>query len=149
MSCGPRLAQQLRNAGFRLTPQRNVILETVAHMGDHLPVQQVFEVARQRLPGLNLATVYRTLDTLCKAGLVDLLSSEQGLLRYSLRDPSSPHAHLVCSQCGDILDIDLGTFDRLTRELKQQHGFAADISHLALIGMCQRCQGKDKQQPLS
>jgi len=145
MTCGPRLAQQLRNSGFRLTAQRNVILETVAHMGSHIPVQEVFEVARERLPGLNIATVYRTLDTLCEAGLVDLLSSEHGLLRYSLRDPASPHAHLVCRQCGETLDIDPGVFKHLKRKLEQEHGFFMDTSHLALTGICRRCRDKNQE----
>ncbi|MCJ7568855.1 MAG: transcriptional repressor, partial [Anaerolineales bacterium] len=73
MSCGKRLAEQLRERGYRVTAQRTIILETIAHMKAHNSAQQVYEGARQRLPGLNLATVYRTVESLHEAGLINML----------------------------------------------------------------------------
>jgi Fe2+ or Zn2+ uptake regulation protein len=63
MSCGQRLTHELRAAGYRVTPQRLVILESVAHARVNTSAQQVFAEARRRLPGLDPATVYRTLQT--------------------------------------------------------------------------------------
>jgi Fe2+ or Zn2+ uptake regulation protein len=140
MSCGQALAERMRRAGFRVTPQRNVILETIAHMGGHLPAQEVYEVARQRLPGLNLATVYRTLDSLHQAGLVDQLATADEPVRYALHDVTDPHGHLVCRGCGQILDLDSAAIQRLTRSLERKHGFRIDSDHLTLSGLCRQCQ---------
>jgi Fe2+ or Zn2+ uptake regulation protein len=140
MSCGERLARELRAEGYRVTPQRAVILETVAHASGHRSAQEVFERARQRLPGLNLATVYRTLETLDRAGLVDLLSTGSQPMRFSLHDPSRPHAHLVCRSCGGVCDIDLDLFTALTHTVASRHGFTLDRDHIVLTGLCEACR---------
>ncbi len=142
MSCGRRLAESLRQSGFRVTPQRNVILETIAHMDGHLAAQEVFERARRRLPGLNLATVYRTLDSLHHAGLLDLLSTAGHPERYSLHDASAAHCHLVCHNCGRVLEVEPSAFERLARSLEREHGFASDTSHLSLPGFCRDCRAQ-------
>ncbi len=142
MSCGPRLVQELRQAGFRVTPQRGVILEAVSHNGGHQTAQQVFDQARRRLPGLNLATVYRALDTLHRAGLIDLLPNGSDLVRYGLHDPSHPHGHLICRSCDDIQEIGSDSVQRLAAALKRTSGFSLDVGHLTLVGLCDRCAAK-------
>jgi Fe2+ or Zn2+ uptake regulation protein len=139
VSCADRLTRDLRAAGYRVTPQRLIILESVAHAHNHTSAQQVFRQARRRLPGLNPATVYRTLQTLHTAGIVDLYANGGEALRFSLRDPEHPHAHMVCRSCGRQLELDpdlLGTF---ARGVKRQTGFEIDTHHLTLGGACPRC----------
>ncbi|MEW6568385.1 MAG: Fur family transcriptional regulator [Chloroflexota bacterium] len=140
MTCGPRLSNDLRTSGFRVTPQRGVILETIAHLEGHPSAQEVFEAARRRLPGLNIATVYRTLDTLREAGLVDLLVASDELVRCSIHDPRSLHGHLICRNCHAVLEIGTPTLRSLADEVARREGFAIDISHLALTGLCETCQ---------
>jgi Fe2+ or Zn2+ uptake regulation protein len=90
-----------------VTAQRSVILETVAHLGRHASALEVFGRAMGRLPGLNQATVYRTLDSLHRVGMIDFLDREGEPLRYSLRDRSSPHCHLVCRRCGEVMEVEV------------------------------------------
>jgi Fe2+ or Zn2+ uptake regulation protein len=139
MACGVQMTGALRQAGFRITPQRQVILEVVAHGSDHQSAQQVFEAARRRLPGLNLATVYRTLDSLNRAGLVDLMDDSRGSLRFSLRDPEHPHAHLVCRRCGATEELPVTWLQRTAQDIRRRTGFAADLSHQTISGLCARC----------
>ena len=139
MSCGDRLMRELRAAGYRATPQRLVILESVAHARDHTSAQQVFTQARRRLPGLNPATVYRTLETLSRAGLLDLHASGGESLRFSMRDPDHPHAHLVCRACGRKVEVDPGLLGSLSRAVKRRSGFVVDTHHLTLSGLCASC----------
>jgi Fur family transcriptional regulator, ferric uptake regulator len=141
MSCGQRLTQELRAAGHRVTPQRLVILESVAHARDHTSAQQVYEQAHRRLPGLNPATVYRTLQTLHNAGLVDLYRDGGDALRFSLRDPRHPHVHLVCRGCGRELELDPELLAPLVKSVRRQNGFRLDTAHLTLAGQCSRCAG--------
>ncbi|NIS81151.1 MAG: hypothetical protein GTO14_13315 [Anaerolineales bacterium] len=143
MSCGDRLAKELRRKGFRVTPQRTVILETVAHKGGHLSVQEVYAQSQQRLPGLNIATVYRTLDSLHRAGMVNLFNSGSSPSRFSLRDPLHPHGHLVCEKCEDIIDIDPDLIDHLVQAVEVKTGFAIDSHHLTLVGLCEECKSTE------
>jgi Fur family ferric uptake transcriptional regulator len=140
MACGAHLEQELRRSGVRVTAQRSVILETVAHLGRHASALEVFKKARRRLPGLNQATVYRTLDNLHRVGIIDFLDREGEPLRYSLRDRSSPHCHLVCRRCGTVMEIEPAEFRRLAQSLDRLHGFAAEVDHLSLTGLCRACR---------
>jgi len=139
MSCGERLTSELRQAGYRVTAQRAVILESIAHAGDHRSAQQVYDDARRRLPGLNPATVYRTLETLHSAGLVDLYANGGQALRFSLRDAEHPHAHLVCRSCGRELELDPSLVKSFSWTVERRTGFQIDAHHLTLGGVCNRC----------
>lgn len=142
MSCGPRLAQQLRTAGHRVTPQRLIILESVAHAHSHASAQEVFQQAGRRLPGLNPATVYRTLQTLHDIGLVDLYRDTSQTLRFSLRDPGHPHAHLLCRACGSELELNAELLTPLVKSIRRQTGFCIDTAHLTFSGLCRRCASR-------
>ena len=141
MSCGEKLAHELRRKGFRVTPQRSVILETIAHNQGHQSVQEVFAQAGKSLPGLNIATVYRTLEMLHRAGMVELLSTRADIVRFSLRDPQHPHYHLICRNCDAVLELAPTLIEELAQALRRDHGFGLDSSHLTLTGICQACEG--------
>jgi Fur family ferric uptake transcriptional regulator len=147
MSCGQRLMQQLRAAGHRVTPQRLVILESVAHAGDHTSAHEVFTESRRRLPGLNQATVYRTLQMLQAAGLVDLHTRRGPTLRFSLRDPQHPHAHLVCRSCGRELELDPELLAPLANSIHRRTGFQLETRHVTLTGLCPRCCHERQRTP--
>jgi Fur family ferric uptake transcriptional regulator len=140
MSCGDQLASDLRRQGYRVTPQRAVILETIAHLEGHSSVNEVFEMAKERLPGLNIATVYRTLEKLHDAGLMDLLSTSGDSMRFSLRDRSNRHGHLHCRICGLEFEIPAQHFRKMFDEIKDQYGFKVDGDHLSLGGICGECR---------
>jgi Fur family ferric uptake transcriptional regulator len=145
MACGERLADGLRQAGFRITPQRMVILEQVAHSRDHQSAQEVFDVARQRLPGLNLATVYRTLDSLHQVGLIDLLDDGTGSMRFSWRDPDHYHAHLVCRACGGTFELPASSLRSVAETIVRKTGFCADLVHQTFSGLCRECADAEAQ----
>ncbi|MEE9513329.1 MAG: Fur family transcriptional regulator [Anaerolineales bacterium] len=143
MSCGKRLAEQLRERGYRVTAQRTIILETIAHMDDHISAQQVHEGASDRLPGLNLATVYRTVESLQGAGILNMLSAGGEPMRFSLCDPEHPHSHLVCRECGSIFEVETEEIEAFARRVEKETSFRIDSEHLTLEGLCQIC----KQNP--
>jgi len=135
----PQIAQSLRARGLRVTAQRALILDTLAGMRGHRSAQEVFDRASPQLPGLNLATVYRTLELLYQVGLVDVLTSGTEVQRYTFRDSHHHHAHLVCRRCGQMLEADLGLIERLRADIEAQSGFVIDDHHLALNGVCSDC----------
>jgi Fur family ferric uptake transcriptional regulator len=144
MTCGKILEAKLRKKGFRVTPQRSVILETIAHKGGHISVHEVYLEARERLPGLNVATIYRTLDTLQQAGMIDMLASDSGVARFSLRDERNPHGHLVCRNCNQILEVSTDLIARSVQNLERDTGFVVDVDHLTLFGLCRSCAAADE-----
>jgi Fur family ferric uptake transcriptional regulator len=143
MSCGERLAQELRRKGYRVTAQRTILLETMAHKGGHLNVQEVFQEARKRLPGLNLATVYRTVESLRDVGLIDWYAPGSEPMQFALRDHENPHGHLVCRQCGVVSDLDLVLVYTFKQSVIDATGFHIDDSHLTLQGLCEACSVSD------
>ena len=138
MSCGEALQEAMRQRGLRITPQRSVILETVSHLGGHPTVIEVYRRAVQRLPGLNAATVYRTLESLSDAGLVDGLD-DGGPARFSLRDLDHPHHHLVCATCGSVVELDPEPLQGLASQIRRRTGFRLQADHLTLPGHCRDC----------
>jgi Fur family ferric uptake transcriptional regulator len=146
MACGVELAGKMRQRGFRVTPQRGVILETIAHNHGHQSVQEVYAEAAKSLPGLNIATVYRTLVMLHRAGLVDLLSTKADIVRFSLHDPENPHSHLICRNCDQVLELAPALIDELAVAMKRDHGFSLDSSHLTLTGICRDCEARGPEK---
>jgi Fur family ferric uptake transcriptional regulator len=141
MSCGERLARELRRKGYRVTAQRTILLETIAHKGGHLNVQEVYQAARQRLPGLNLATVYRTIESLRDADLIDWYAPGSEPVQFALRDSENLHGHLVCRICAAVTELDLSLVTSLVGAVMKESGFHIDGSHLTLQGVCQQCGG--------
>ncbi len=135
----PDVTQALKTRGLRVTAQRAVILETLAAMHGHRTAQQVYDRARPNLPGLNLTTVYRTLDMLHQAGLVGRLDSGAELLLYTYLDRHHRHAHLICRRCGRMLEIDHSLLRPLVTDVEARTGFRVDDHHQALAGLCAAC----------
>ena len=146
MACNDRLARELRSKGFRVTPQRAVILEIVAHRRGHQSAMDVYREARTRLPGLNLVTVYRTLETLQQAGMLDLFAVAGGVDRFALREAANPHGHLVCRGCGEVREFPAEDVARFASRLTRRHGFHVETSHLTLQGLCPECQRRSPKQ---
>jgi Fur family ferric uptake transcriptional regulator len=100
------LALHLHTHGYRLTPQRQVILEVVRQAGKHVTPEQVYETVRSQNPAINRATIYRTLDFLCEQRLI--VAMRWGSQTYYEIARQTPHHHLICRSCGGIEEIDRG-----------------------------------------
>ncbi len=129
----------LRSRGFRITPQREMIIEAIAHQGEHINADEVFTRIQAHTHSLNIATVYRTLELLVEQGLASRIDLGEGRVIYAANQ-HGPHIHLVCRQCGQVLDADPGLLSGLNRRLKTGYKFAADLQHISLPGLCSNCQ---------
>jgi len=134
----------LREKNLRATPQRLVILKAMETLHSkehhrHVTARDVFEEVQETLPGLNVTTVYRTLEGLNQVGIVDLMSGSKDQVRFSLRQEGHRHGHLVCKACGQVETMDLGPVHGLAHTIFEQYGFAIDEEHLTLSGHCKTC----------
>ncbi len=131
----------LRSRGFRITPQREMIIEAIAHAGQHINADEVYGQVKQRTRSMNIATVYRTLDLLVEQGLATRIDLGEGRVIYATYQ-HGPHIHLVCRQCGQVTDANQHLLSSLTQELQAHYRFAADLQHISVLGLCQDCQAK-------
>jgi Fur family ferric uptake transcriptional regulator len=131
----------LRSHGFRITPQREMIIEAIAHQGNHINAEDVFTLVQQRTQSMNIATVYRTLDLLVEQGLVSRIDLGEGRVMYATTQ-HGPHIHLVCRRCGRIIDADQELLSALKDRLETEYQFTADLQHISLLGLCSSCQKK-------
>ncbi len=130
--------QRIRESGFRLTPQRQLILDAICALGDHATVQEIYERVRTVAPAINRATVYRALGFFCDLRL--LVSAEiAGSTVYEIAEPT-PHHHLVCRRCGGTQELADRHFDELAEHLLAEHDFAAEIDHMTIPGICADCR---------
>jgi Fur family ferric uptake transcriptional regulator len=131
------LAEMLRARGLRLTTQRQLVLEAVHTLG-HATPEQVHAAVRAVAAGVNITTVYRTLELLEKLGLVTHTHLSHGSPTYHSVGEEQ-HVHLVCRSCGAVDEIEPGMLTPLARTLEGQRGFLMDIGHVALFGLCRKC----------
>ncbi len=132
------LAEKLRARGLRLTPQRQLILEAVHDLGHSTP-EQLHAAVRERVAGVNITTVYRTLELLEELGLVTHTHLSHGSPTYHAAGEHQ-HVHLVCRSCGEIDEVDPALLGPLAAQLRTERGFRMDIGHVSFFGVCERCQ---------
>jgi Fur family ferric uptake transcriptional regulator len=134
---GPRLADQLRAKGYRLTPQRQLVLEAVGRLGHATPDDIVGEVHRTAA-AVNVSTIYRTLDLLEALGLVTHTHLGHGAPTYHAASDER-HVHLVCQGCGHVTEVDPSSVHDTVARLEREQGFRVDVGHLAVAGWCREC----------
>lgn len=128
----------LRRRGFRLTPQRQVVLSVLEGSEGHLSATEIFERVRAVNTRINISTIYRNLELLKDLGLITVTDLGEGRLHYHYREMGHHH-HLICEKCGRVTELSESLFQPLKRELERRYHFKADLSHLAIFGRCHRC----------
>jgi Fur family ferric uptake transcriptional regulator len=130
--------QQLRAGGYRLTPQRELVLQAVEEL-NHATPEAILERVQRTAQGINISTVYRTLELLSELGLVAHTHLGHGAPVYhSANEPE--HVHLVCRSCGQVTEAPPTIANGFVTEIGDVYGFAADVPHLTVFGMCRECR---------
>ena len=132
------IASVLSNQGYRLTPQRLMILSAVENSDDHISAEEIHAQIVAKYPNVNISTVYRTLELLKRLGLVTETDLGEGRVRYHPAEKGHHH-HLVCRECGAIIDLDESLLAPLKSALLQEYKFIVDLRHLAIFGRCVNC----------
>ena len=132
------LDRKLSNLGYRLTPQRIMILSAIENSDSHISAEEIYAQVRAHYPQVNISTVYRTLELLKELELVTEISLGDGRVRYHCMGKGHHH-HLVCQECGAIIDLDESVLSPLKDTLLREYKFIADLRHLAIFGRCVKC----------
>jgi len=132
--------ERLRELGYRLTPQRQLILSALQGSDDHISAEEIYVQVHAKYPNVNISTVYRNLDLLKSLYLVTETDMGEGRVRYHFGEKGHHH-HLICESCGATTEADESMFLPLKSSLFDAYGFQANISHLAIFGRCTKCRG--------
>jgi len=144
---GPRferrsLLDELTSKGVRLTAQRRALVEIIQDATEHLDAAAILDEAQKREPGIDRATVYRTIDLLKRLRLVDELDLMHlnGEKHYYEVKTRLDHIHLACFQCGRIEEFASPLFEELKAEISRQRGFQIQVVRLEVGGRCSSCR---------
>ncbi len=132
--------EALREQGYRITPQRQLILAALQQSNDHISAEEIHARILDKYPHVNISTVYRTLELLKNLDLVTETDLGSGLFRYHFADKGHHH-HLICEKCGTTTEVDESLLLPIKRTVFNEYGFRANISHLAIFGRCSKCEG--------
>jgi len=131
------LSKACRLNGLPLTPQRRVILETLAERTDHPSADELFDNVKKEFPGISRTTVYRVLETFVKLGLVQKINTHEARARFDA--DTSRHHHLLCVGCGMLSDLGDLHIDEVKVEKLNLNGFQPLDFSIQLTGLCAEC----------
>ncbi len=135
--------EELRARGYRVTPQRQLVLEAVTKL-EHASPEEIWADVQQTARGVNISTIYRTLELLEQLGLVTHTHLGHGAPRYHLA-AEAEHVHLVCSECGKVSQVTPEAVSALVSSLEARYGFETDVGHLTVFGRCGSCRAAARE----
>ncbi len=137
------LVMALQASGYRLTRQRQVVLEILEESQEHLDAEALYARARERFPRISLATVYRTVAVLKRMGLVaeHPLGEEHG---HYEAIPGAPHYHFTCLRCGRVIEFDAPQIPQIAQDLALREGLRIHAVQFFLTGYCAHCQSEEE-----
>ena len=129
-----------------MTPQRMMVLSAIENSTDHVTAEEVYARVLKKYPHMNISTVYRTLDLLGRLGLVTETDLGGGRVSFHPSDKGHHH-HLVCQECGSVIDLDEPVLAPLRETLRREYKFDADLRHLGIFGHCDKCRKSSQSTP--
>ena len=133
--------ERLRAQGGRMTTQRRLLLTILGSLGEHPTAEELFLLARQQDPSLNLSTVYRTLRWLEGENLVStrVFAEERRHERFDAALPSEHH-HFMCTSCKNVIEFDSELFGSIKHQFQEQNGASVATGSIILYGLCSNCR---------
>ncbi|MCG8540377.1 MAG: transcriptional repressor [Clostridia bacterium] len=139
-----KLKDVLKEKGYKLTPQRRGILNTIIkNQGKHLSSEEVYDFVKKDCPEIGLATVYRTLQLLDDLGIITKISFDDGCARYELNthsDDDHQHHHVICTKCGEVLEVEVDLLEHLEEEIEKSYDFQVKDHKVKFFGLCSKCK---------
>ncbi len=129
----------LAKKGFKSTRQREIILDEFLRSPSHLSTEELYLRLRKKHPNIGYATVYRTLKLFAECGIAEERHFGDGQTRYESSTSEEHHDHLICTECGAILEFEDPQIEELQKRVAKEHGFRITNHRLELYGLCAKC----------
>lgn len=134
------LESYLSKHQLKQTKQRVNIIERFLELDTHIDAEGLHSDIKKCGLNIGLATIYRTLNLLEKAKLVEQRAFADGRTLYELNTPNEHHDHLVCTECSLVIEFENEPIEKLQLEVAKEHGFKMTNHRLDLFGICPNCQ---------
>ena len=132
--------EHIQSAGLRRTAQRDLILETFLRTEEHLTSEDLHLLIHKKDPSVGLTTVYRTLKLLTEAGLAREVGFGDGKTYYEHHYNHEHHDHMICTECGKVIEFFSPEIESLQEEMASNFGFLPTHHSLRMWGVCAECQ---------
>ncbi|MCS6963073.1 Fur family transcriptional regulator [Thermoflexus sp.] len=129
----------LREHGYRVTPQRLMVLEVIRTADHHLTAEEIHSAMQERYPGVDLSTVYRALRLFVRLGLVEQRELGGGRRVYEWRTHPD-HGHFLCERCGRLEHLEGALLEPLRLALERAHGYQVHRVEATVLGVCPACR---------
>ena len=134
------LARFMAEHGLKSTRQRSLIVETFFASEGHLSVEELWDKVRGSDARVSVATVYRTMKLLSDSGLAHARNFGDGQTRYEAAVGRHHHDHLICTNCGTIVEFENDRIEAMQDAVARRHGFKVASHKMELYGLCKNCQ---------
>jgi len=143
------LIDRARLHGVRMTRQRAIVLQALCELDGHGSAEEIYKQATLHRRDLDLSTVYRTLERLRDLRILSQTDLGRGCAEFEVMT-DRPHHHLVCRDCGKVIDLDHGHLSDAARNIRQEFDFEPIFDHFAIFGWCRECrEAERKEEPSS
>jgi len=134
------LEEYIARHHLKSTNQRRVVLDAFLKTEDHISAEDLYKLVSEQDPKIGLATVYRTLALFTQSGLATELDFGDGQKRYEHKYMHSHHDHMICTECGKIIEFNHPMIEKLQIEIAAKHSFKMTSHKLDLFGICGQCK---------
>jgi Fur family transcriptional regulator, ferric uptake regulator len=141
-----QMLNALREHGYKVTPQRRAIISVIMNSHEHLTPTALHERVIREDPSVGLVTIYRTIEILTELGFICEMHAGGSCRSYLMRRPSEHHHHLICSNCGKVIDFVDCDLDKLELRLSQENDFKISSHLLEFLGQCRQCNNAAKRK---
>lgn len=133
----------LRESGVRITPQRHAILEYLISSETHPTADEIYRALEDDFPNMSVATVYNNLKVFLNTGLVKELTYGDASSRFDFA--SHDHYHIICDDCGKIVDFHHPGLQEVEHLASHMTGFKVNSHRLEVYGTCPECANMKRQ----
>jgi len=137
-----RFEKYLRGENLPLTKQRENIVRAAFSIDDHFSAEDLAGAVRKRSVKVGIATIYRTLGLMVSCGIIREHDFGDGFKKYEKIIDRKHHDHLICDECGEVIEFEVPDIERLQRKVIDRHSFHARSHKLEIYGLCRRCSEK-------
>ncbi|WP_227938035.1 peroxide-responsive transcriptional repressor PerR [Alkalihalobacillus deserti] len=132
----------LKSTRVRMTPQRHAILEFLYESMTHPTADDIYKALEGRFPNMSVATVYNNIRVFKEAGIVKELTYGDSSSRFD--SVTSDHYHVICSDCGKIVDFHYPGLDEVETLAEHVTGFKVHHHRMEIYGTCPKCQNQNE-----
>ena len=136
------LLTYLAEKKLNITQQRLDIARYFLSMQGHYTLEEIYLAVREHAPKVGQSTIYRTIHLLREAGLAREVLMDDGSMRYEAVTDKCHHDHLLCQQCGKVVEFLDDTVEALQETIAAREGFSLTGPHMILFGVCPDCRNK-------